>query len=61
MPARTQQLQVARDRVQLVRQRVAAGLMNEVDLKRAELDVMEREVLLQRMTTEVQRMGRPEV
>jgi hypothetical protein len=54
-----QELRVARERLTEVRRRVAVGLMSEVDLKRAELEVMEGEVALQRMLAEAQRLGRP--
>jgi hypothetical protein len=45
-------------RLELARQASSAGLVTDLDLKRAELDVLEWEVVVRRLTDEVRR-GRP--
>ena len=51
------ELVVARTRVEEVRRLVATGLATAIDLKRAELEVLEREAELQRIRREIERLS----
>ena len=55
-----QLVQVSRSRLTTVQERFKVGLSMDLDVKRAELDVMERELMLKRMQVEMQRAVRKE-
>lgn len=55
-----QLVQVSRSRLTTVQERYKVGLSVALDVKRAELDLMERELMLKRMQVEVQRAVRKE-
>ena len=55
-----QLVQVSRSRLTTVQERFKVGLSMALDVKRAELDVMERELMLKRMQVEMQRAVRKE-
>jgi outer membrane protein TolC len=51
------ELEIARARVEDVRRLVTLGLATPIDLKRAELEVLEREAELQRLRQEIEMLG----
>lgn len=51
-------LELARDRLALLRDRARAGAVDELDVKRAEVDVLEQQVELQRLNTRYQALQR---
>lgn len=53
-------LELASARLELLRQRARAGAVDELDVKRAEVDVLERQVDLQRLSTRYQALQKPD-
>lgn len=53
-----QRLAVGRERVTRLRRMTQVGAMSELDLKRAELEVLEQEMALERLSAELERLRR---
>jgi outer membrane protein TolC len=51
------ELEIARGRVEEVRRRVSTGLAEQLELKRAEVDLLEREIELQRVRRELEMLA----